>query len=238
MKKKSLVLSILLTICVLVCPITANAASGAIFGASAYDSSTKTFLDENTTLNGNTVAIENKGDNTKIYLGVNVTSGTFDEYNATVKLSDSNFTFKNFSRNTTDGWVNTTGTKGIWADETDPSIIHISLKNQRGGVTTGKHLVATINLNVSDTAQSTDKCTITLSSANAPEENPKCQIDGDKYYCANGEECTKAEYDEICKTPTENPQTGSFLPYAVIIGGLAVAAGLYMVTKKNKIYHI
>ena len=45
------------------------------------------------------------------------------------------------------------------------------------------------------------------------------------------------EYEEICLNP-ENPQTGSFLPYAVIIGGIVVAIGLYMFTKKNKIYHI
>lgn len=225
MKKKGLLLSILLVISMMVCPIWANAASGEIFGA-------KDQAMTQTTEGGQSIVIENEGENTKVYLGVNITSGTFTEYNATLKLTNSNYTFNKFARST--GWTGT-----VKADESDPSLIHISLKHNTG-VTTGKHLVATIYLNVSDTAQSTENCTIELTreDGETTPETPKCKIENDKYYCQNGQECTEEEYEEQCPTTTENPQTGSFLPYAVIIGGVAVAAGLYMLTKKNKIYHI
>ena len=53
----------------------------------------------------------------------------------------------------------------------------------------------------------------------------------------DGTNATSTEYKSQCET-TENPQTGSFLPYAVIAGGLVLAIGLYVSTKKNKIYHI
>lgn len=224
MKKRNLVLSVLLSLCVLVCPMVTNAASGSIFG-SADEAMTET------TLNGNTVSIKNQGDNTKIYLGVSVTSGTVTEYNATLKLENSNFTYKSFGR--VSGWSGT-----VKVDEDDPTLIHVSFRNQTG-VGVGQHLVATINLTVASTVPTTEQCRIVLTPANStPEpETPKCKQEGDKYYCANGEECTKQEYDSICTT-TENPQTGSFLPYAVIVGGLLVAGGLFLVTKKNKIYHI
>jgi len=222
MKKGNFVLSILILLCVAFYPCVANAASGAIFGASDKAMT-------NTTLDGNTVTIENKGeDATNIYLGVNVTSGTVKEYNATLKLQNSHFTFKKSRKET--GWTGT-----ITKDSTDPSIIHISLKND-AGVTTGKNLVATIGLEVSAEAASTETCTIGLTPAGTT-ETPKCQIVDGKYYDDKGNEVTEAEYKTACDAP-ENPQTGSFLPYAVIIAGVAIAGGLYFVTKKNKIYHI
>jgi len=160
MKKKSLVLSVLLALCVLVSPVMANAATGSIFG-SADEAMTET------TLNGNTVSIKNQGDNTKIYLGVNVTSGTFTEYNATLKLENSNFTYKSFGR--VAGWSGT-----VKVDEDDPTLIHVSFKNQTG-VGVGQHLVATINLTVASTVPSTEQCRISLSrDASTPEpETPK-----------------------------------------------------------------
>ena len=225
MKKRNLVLCILLTVCMLVVPSFANAATVTIFGASDAGMS-------NTTLNGNTVEITNEGANTKIYLGVG-TDGTepVKEYKATLKLKNSNYSFRSALRQ--NNWVG-----NVYADETDPTIIYIDLKNNTG-VTGEKNLVATINLTVANNTPSDEKCTIELSQG-APvttPTNPKCAISGNKYYCANGEECTKAEYEAAC-TPQDNPQTGSFLPYAIIIGGITVAAGLYMVTKKNKIYHM
>ncbi len=43
---------------------------------------------------------------------------------------------------------------------------------------------------------------------------------------------------ELTKT-TENPKTGNFMPYAVIAVGVALAGGVYYVTRKNtKLYKI
>ena len=238
MKKKSFVFSILLVFCILVSPLRASAASGQIFGASSdgYVESTKTFDESKTTLNGNTVAIVNNGANTIIYLGLKVTEGTVNNYNATLTLSNSSFKFHMISPNRSGGWTGT-------ATENGDGTISINLTNSTGvtassGVANGNVLVATITLDATS-ATSTDTCTIGLSTASTPEtpENPTCTIDGDTYYCADGTVCTEEEYTAQCENP-ENPQTGSFLPYAVIIGGIGLAAVLYLVTKKNKIYHV
>lgn len=237
MKKKSFYLSILLVLCVLVSPLRASAASGAIFGASSdgYVDSTKTFDESKTTLNGNSVAIVNNGANTVIYLGLKVTDGTVTNYNATLTLSNSSFKFSKYSRAT--GWTGTVTDNG-------DGTISINLTNSTGvtsssGDANGNILVATITLDATS-ATSTDTCTIGLSTASTPsepEENPTCTVEGNTYYCADGTVCTEEEYTAQCENP-ENPQTGSFLPYAVIIGGIGLAAVLYLVTKKNKIYHV
>ncbi len=223
MKKGNLFLSILLVFCMILAPMNASAASGQIFG-SADEAMTQTTLD------GNPVTIKNQGENTKIYIGVKVDSGTVTEYNATLKLENSNFKYKNFAR--VSGWT------GIIKEE-DDGLIHINLKHNSGGLGVGTHLVATINLSVASNVPTNENCRIILApTSSTPEpEAPKCKKDGDNYYCANGVVCTKEEYEKQCTT-TDNPQTGSFLPYAVIIGGVLVASGLYMFTKKNKIYHI
>ena len=234
MKKKSFYLSVLLVLCVLVSPLRANAASGQIFGASSEGYANNTFNEEYTTLNPRGVEIKNNGENTVIYLGLKVTDGTVNNYNATLTLSNSNFKFSRYSRAT--GWT------GDVKDNGDGTI-SINLTNSTGvtassGDANGNILVATITLNAS--GDSTDTCTIGLSTASTPEEpeeNPTCTIDGDTYYCADGTVCTEEEYTAQCENP-ENPQTGSFLPYAVIIGGIGLAAVLYLVTKKNKIYHV
>ena len=228
MKKKNLVLSLIMLLCVAFYPSVANASAFA-FGSSvtisdAMDTS-------NTTLNENTDRIENNGANTRVYLGVQVTGDTtFHNYKVDLKLGNSNFTFSRGSRSS-----NWTGT--ITQDENDPTLIHIDLTNTNG-VTAGLHQVATITLNVDSSVESTETCSISLDVNNeTTPENPTCEIVDGKYYDDNGVEVTKEEYEEICLNP-ENPQTGSFLPYAVIIGGIVVAVGLYMFTKKNKIYHI
>lgn len=236
MKKKSFVLSILLVFCILLSPLHASAASGQIFGASSdgYLESTKTFDESKTTLNGNTVAIKNNGANTIIYLGLKVTEGTVKNYNATLTLSNSSFKFNKWSK--AQGWTGSVNDNG-------DGTISIDLKNSTGvtassGDAKGNILVATITLDATS-ATSTDTCTIGLKTAPTPEEpaNPTCTIDGNTYYCADGTVCTEEEYIAQCENP-ENPQTGSFLPYVVIIGGIGLAAVLYLVSKKNKIYHV
>lgn len=230
MKKRNLVLSFILLLCVAFYPTMTNAATGKVFGSKVVISDSMDL--KNTTLNGNTVSIENNGTNTKVYLGVQVTSGTATKYNVTLKLGNSNFKFNYGSRSS--GWEGT-----ITKDETDPTIVHVNLTNSKGGVSTGLHQVATITLTVDKDVESTETCSISISEEETPTnpENPTCEIVDGKYYDDNGNEVTKEEYEAICLNP-ENPQTGSFLPYAVIIGGVVVAAGLYMFTKKNKIYHI
>ena len=97
---KKLGLSLLAVLCVLILPIHVEAATGVIFG-----SSSQTLAADFTTENGNVVKITNKGENTKIYLGANVTDGTLTEYNAHVDLENSNFTFKSAVKES--GWTGT-----------------------------------------------------------------------------------------------------------------------------------
>ncbi len=225
--KKRIGLSLLAMLCVIVLPLKASAASGEIFG-----STSQTMASGTTTENGNTVTIQNRGENTKIYLGANVTSGTLTEYNAHLELSNSNFTFSSFTRES--GWT------GTIAPSTDGKGIDINLKSTTG--ITGRGLVATITLKVSDSAPSTETCTMTLQTAEAETpvtpETPKCKVENGKYYDANGNEVSQEAYNASCTT-AENPQTGNFLPYTIIIAGILVAVGLYFITKKNnKIYHV
>ena len=234
MKKRNFVWFVLMLVSVLGFPMSTYAAgSGQIFGASSdgYVSSTKAFDESKTTLNGNSVSIQNQGDSTVIYLGVKVTDGTVNNFNATLTLSKSTFKFKKYAR--ASGW------SGSVKDNKDGTI-SVNLTNTTGvtkstGDANGNNLVATITLDASGAA-STDTCEIGLNQETTT-ETPKCKIENGKYYDNNGNEVTETEYKAACET-TENPQTGSFLPYAVIVGGVAVAGLLYFMTKKNKIYHI
>lgn len=236
MKKKSFYLSVLLVLCVLVSPLRANAASGQIFGASSEGYANGTFNEKYTTLNPEGVRIKNNGENTVIHLGLKVTDGTVNNYNATLTLSNSSFTYSKKRTKIASGWTGTINDNG-------DGTISINLTNSTGVTASsgpnGNVWVATIGVDVNG-ASTTDTCEIGLSTASTPEEpeeNPTCTIDGDTYYCADGTVCTEEEYTAQCENP-ENPQTGSFLPYAVIIGGIGLAAVLYLVTKKNKIYHV
>ena len=228
-RKRNIVLSFLLVLGLIVCPNMANAAGkGVAFGADVTISDSMDL--SHTTLNDNEIKIANNGTSTRVYLGVQVTEGTIAEYNVTLKLGNSNFTFERGTRS--NGWEGT-----FTPDENDPSIIHVSLKNKEG-VGVGLHQVASIRLNVKEGTASTETCNLFLEvPENETPQNPTCEIVDGKYYDDNGVEVTKEEYEAICLNP-ENPQTGSFLPYAVILGGVVVAIGIYMFTKKNKIYHI
>lgn len=222
--KKKVGLSVLAILCAVFMPLHVSAASGEIFG-----SSSATMAAGTTTENGGTVKIQNKEGNTKIYLGANVTSGKLTTYKAHIDLENSNFTFKSFTKES--GWSGT-----IKASATGNGI-DVDLTSTNG--IDGRKLVATITLDVSDAAASTENCTMRLTAINdTPTTTPKCQIVDNKYYDANGNEVSKEAYDKSCTTP-ENPQTGSFLPFTIIFGGIGVAAILYLITKKNnKIYHI
>lgn len=225
MRKKGLLLSVLLVVAMVFGPIQANAAGkGEIFGA-------KDKAMTITSLNNNEFVIDNEGSATKLYLGIAVESGTVTEYTTTLKFNNSNFTYR--ATTTESGWTKT-------ETKNEDGSVTLTFKNANG-ISTGKHLVATVSLRVDSAAPSTDKCTITLSTDEAPDTpvpatTPKCKVEDGIYYDADGEEVTKEEYEKSCSAT--NPETGAFLPVAVIGLGLAVVVGLFFATKNNKMYQV
>ena len=228
MKKKGFMLSVFFILCACLLTVNVNAASGIIFG-STDKNFTSTTLSSDETASTGSISIENKGANSTLVIGIKATSaisiGT--KLTAEIKMGNSSFDFKSCS-----GWD-----VSCKESTTDSDVIIMSLESTAQMTAGQKVAISTVTLDGTN-ATSTDPCTITIATGTTPVvENPKCQVKGEKYYCANGTECTETEYKSQCET-TENPQTGSFLPYAVIAGGLVLAIGLYVSTKKNKIYHI
>lgn len=176
---------LLVLLCCFFCmPVWSNAQTNMayIFGASDAGLT-------NTTLNGNSVSIKNEGTNTKIYLGLQVVEGSFTTYEATLKLSDSNYSYR--SHELALGWNGT-----IREDETEKGKYYISLERDEA-LTVGKYLVVTIYLNVSPNTSS-DHCSIELSTTKV--EKPVCEIIDGKYYDNNGNEVSYPEYLEACTT--------------------------------------
>ncbi len=231
MKKKGILLVVIaFVISMVMSPLGVHAASGTIFGS---DTQTMT----KTTQDGDVKLVYDKdGEAPKIYLGVKLTDtvgGAFTDYNAELELKNSNFTFSGTDENIklVSGW------SGTISKSDANGKVKISLHHNRGITTLNQNvLVATLTLTVKEETEDDAKCQMTLTQTTA-ETTPKCQKDGSTYYCADGLTCDEEKYNKECTT-SENPQTGSFLPYAVMIGGAAVAVGLYVMTKKNKIYHI
>lgn len=63
-----------------------------------------------------------------------------------------------------------------------------------------------------------------------------CKIEDDKYYCQDGAECTKEEYENEC---AKNEKQGSFLPYAGIAAGIAlIGVSTILVKKQTKLRKI
>lgn len=220
MKKRFISLVLLL---MLVCvPFTVHAAdfSGTVFG-SEDESMSKTTLN-----NGSIVCPKtDDGKYATCYIGIRVNSGTAKSFNVDATLT--NMTYDSY--NELNGWSMKSPTQ---------SGNNISFQfTHRTGVTAGNTaLVVGITYKVTDP---TKECGIRISapSSQEPEPNPTCGVNNGKYYCKDALECTKEEYDSEC-TP-ENPQTGSFVPYVVVLAGLGVAGAFYFVTrKKSKIYHV
>lgn len=68
------------------------------------------------------------------------------------------------------------------------------------------------------------------------EESYTCRVVGGKYYGKNGNEVTEAVYNAEC---VSNPQTGSSMPYLVIVAGIVLAVGVFTISRKNtKLYKI
>ena len=188
-----------------------------------------------TTENGQTFSLKNGNDNTILYIGANVTEGSLTELNAHVELENSSFTFsgERSDYKLQQGWSGT-----VTKSETGNGI-DINLTNSTG--IDSRKLILSITLDVKEGTPQTDTCLITLGKTEAPAtpETPKCKVVDNTYYDANGNAVSKEAYDKSCSTPAENPQTGSFLPYTIIIALIVLAGWLYYVTKKNnKIYDI
>lgn len=240
MKKRSLVLSIMLLAVVgFVSPLKTKAETlGLIFGSTDMNF-TSTMLNADETAVTGSITVENKGENSKAYIGIKAIADipARTSFVATMNLTESNwkFTKANPCQSITgSGW-------SVTCKKVSDTSVELTVTATTAMAASAKKIISEVTLDGS-AGVSTEGCRITLSTGGVTPptptpENPKCKIEGGKHYCANGEECTEEEYNKICTT-TENPQTGSFIPYAVIVGGLVVAAGLYMVTKKNKIYHM
>ncbi len=117
--------------------------------------------------------------------------------------------------------------------------------NASQAVSSSSFTIATIVFTVDNTAE---KCAVQLvpcydengkygcgNSVNVTEEHVCKVVDG-KYYGKDGSEVTAEEYASQC---VSNPQTGSFVPYVVIIAGIALAVGVFTISRKNtKLYKI
>ena len=98
-------------------------------------------------------------------------------------------------------------------------------------------IVATVSLDGSGATGSTDNCVITLGNVNKEvPTTPKCKVVDGKYYNNAGVEVTKEEYEKACNT--SNPETGAFLPVALIGVGVMLVIGLFFATKNNKMYQV
>lgn len=237
MKKKSFILSIFVFLSLMLYPCVTNAATlGGIFGSTDTNYTSTTMNADESSFTG-TISIENNGANTNFYLGIkalaSIPSGTV--VTATLNMSDSNYAFTRCSTISGSKW-----TVKCEQDATDSKKVLITATAREAMTTSAKELITQVRVDASGATDSTQPCSIYLSNVNGENptpENPTCKIVDGKYYDDKGNEVTEAEYKEACENP-ENPQTGSFIPYAIIIGGIALAGGLYFITKKNKIYHI
>jgi len=226
MKKK--VFSLVFAMVLVMLPLTVNAAdfTGTIFG-SEDEAMTKT------TLNNATITCPKSADGktATCYIGIRVTSGTAK--NVTIEGTLTNMTYDDIEM------------MGNWDYDKTPqqsgNNITFSFSNKTGTTAGNQVLMAKVTYTVNNTAQN---CGIKFNNVSSetptptpePEKKP-CRTEDGKYYCKDANECTKAEYETQCIP--ENPQTGSVIPYVVVLGGLGVAGALYFVTrKKAKIYHV
>ena len=220
MKKKGILLSFLLVFCMLLSPLSVYAGSK----IEATDAQGNT-VDEN----GDPVVCKKNADGSTAtcYVSITVDEGdTVDSIKFTATLKNLKYTNVRGANNWTAEAVDNGDTVDVTVTKAE-------------GISGKKEVAVRMTFSVPNVGED---CSVVLNAYNPgneqPPETPKCKVQDGKYYCENGAECTKEEYDAKCTTTTENPKTGSFMPYAVIIAGVAVAGGLYFLTKKNKIYHM
>lgn len=117
--------------------------------------------------------------------------------------------------------------------------------NASTNVSSSNFTIATIVFNVDNAAE---KCAVqlvpcydengTYGCGNTVDvtESYTCKVVNGKYYGKNGTEVTADVYEAEC---VNNPQTGSFVPYVVIVAGIALAVGVFTISRKNtKLYKI
>lgn len=219
MKKK--MLSLIVTLMLVMIPMSVHAASfsGTVFGSEDEAMSA-------TTLNGGSITCPKSEDGkyATCYIGIRVTSGTATAFSVDATLK--NMTYDSYDE--LNGWSMKSPTQS-------GNNIKFEFTN-RNGVTAGNTvLVAGITYKVNNAAE---ECGIVFTNTSSEEPtNPVCTAENGKYYCKNAQECTQAQFQSEC-TP-ENPQTGSFVPYLVVIGGIGIAGAFYLITrKKAKIYNV
>ncbi len=220
MKKKGILLSVLLVFCMLLSPLSVYAGSK----IEPTDAQGNTVDEE-----GNPIVCQKNtaGTTATCYASITVDEGdTVNSFKFTATLNNLKYTSVRGMNN----WT-------VEAVDNNTTVDYTVTKAE--GLSGKKEVAVRMTFSVPNAGE---ECSIVLSAYTPgneqPTENPKCQVKDGKYYCENGAECTKEDYDKNCTTSTENPKTGSFMPYAVIIAGVAVASGLYFLTKKNKIYHM
>lgn len=219
------ILGILLAIAVIL-PLNVHAAD---WGGSVFLS-----IDENmsqTTLNNNngdlTCSKTEDGSYQTCYIGIRVTSGTAKTLSVEAELT--NMTFDSFEE--LNGWSMKSPTQS-------GNNITFEFSNRTGVEAGNTVLLAGVTFKVDNTAED---CHLTLKKfadtepdEPTPNTPPACRVEGGKYYCKNAQECTKAEYESQCV-----PETGSFIPYLVVLIGIGIAGALYFITrKKAKIYNV
>ncbi len=210
---------------VVMIPMTVHADS---FGGTVFGSEDQAMT--KTTLNNASITCPKSADGktATCYIGVRVTSGTAKSFKVEATLK--NMTFDSYEE--LNGWSMKSPTQS-------GSNIAYEFTNRSGVAAGNTVLVVGITYRVNNAAE---ECGITFTNTSAtdpdPEPtNPVCRVENGNYYCKDAQACTKEKYESEC-TP-ENPQTGNFIPYVVVLAGLGVAGAFYLVTrKKAKIYHV
>lgn len=126
---------------------------------------------------------------------------------------------------------------------TDVSTGNTLLFKSSEKLTAGTYKIATITFAKDGTATADDECYVGWTpcidetgsfvcqdTTIVIEEDKTCKIVDGKYYGKDGNEVTEEVYNKECVT---NPQTGSFVPYVVIAAGIALAVGVFTVSRKN-----
>lgn len=129
-----------------------------------------------------------------------------------------------------------------WTNESNGTSLSFQASTN---VSSSNFTIATIVFNVDNTAE---KCAVqfipcydeegTYGCGNTVEvtESYVCKVVNGKYYGKNGNEVTADVYNTEC---VSNPQTGNFVPYVLIIAGIALAVGVFTISRKNtKLYKL
>ena len=167
---------------------------------------------------------------------------------ATVSGTSINSFLARFNYDTSIIKINGVNQKGVWGQPTTASITGgVELTFKASTSVSSNSEVATIMFYI-DKSDPNKDCTIKFTPCFDENgnnkcgeeiiinETPKCKIENGTYYGKDGSVVTKETYEEQCQ---ENKPTGSFMPYAVIASGIALAVIVYTVSRKNnKLYKI